>query len=76
MDGEFHLLHTQEDSYQERMNKIHQKYKNAYNPWEKEEEKELLHLFNEGKTSSEIAEILKRQPSSINARLRKLGKIN
>lgn len=62
-------------SYQERMDEIHDIYPRAYEPWNKEEEQKLLRLFKEGKNSQKIAEILERQPSSINARLKKLGEI-
>lgn len=65
----------QENSYQERIDKIHQKYKNAYNPWDKEEEKELLHLFKKGKTINEIADVLGRQPNAIRGKLIKLEEI-
>lgn len=62
--------------YEEKMNKILEKYSNAYQPWEKEEEKILLNLFRKGKSNKEISKILERQPSAIHARLKKLGEIN
>jgi predicted transcriptional regulator len=57
------------------MKKIHEKYKNAYKPWGKEEEQRLLNLFNEKKSISEISEVLERQPSAIEAKLIKLGEL-
>ena len=64
-----------QNSYEERMDEIHNSYPRAYEPWTNEEEQKLLRLFKEGKSPSKIADVLKRQPSSINSRLKKLGEI-
>lgn len=52
-----------------------QKCKNAYAPWTEEEELELLSLYRQDKTVSEIAVILQRNKGAIRARLKKLGMI-
>ncbi len=73
--SEKNIQEKTQKSYQEKMDEIHNSYPRAYEPWNKEEEQKLLRLFKEGKSPSKIAEILKRQLSSINARLKKLGEI-
>lgn len=65
----------EKESYQERIEKIQSKHSKAYSKWTKKEEKKLLKMFDEGKPNKEIADVLNRQPTSILARLKKLGKI-
>ena len=49
------------------------RYKRAYEPWNKEEEKRLSMLYKQGATIQELAQELQRQPGGIRARLKKLG---
>ncbi|OGI91345.1 hypothetical protein A3A09_01750 [Candidatus Nomurabacteria bacterium RIFCSPLOWO2_01_FULL_42_20] len=55
------------------LEKIREKHKNAYARWRKEEEKDLVQNFNEGKTIKEISILLGRKTGGIRARLVKLG---
>jgi DNA-directed RNA polymerase specialized sigma24 family protein len=50
-----------------------EKYKNAYETWEEKEDLLLKKLYFENKNNDEISQILKRKPSAIKSRLRKLG---
>ena len=52
---------------------IRKNHKRAYEPWNKEEEKRLSMLYQEGATIQELAQELQRQPGGIRARLKKLG---
>ena len=51
---------------------IRQTYQRAYEPWGEEEDAKLEALHNDGRTPSQIAEQLGRQPGAIRARIRKL----
>lgn len=51
---------------------ILKKHLKAYKPWEKQEESELIDLYNTGKSIEEIAESLGRQKSGIKTKLKKL----
>jgi hypothetical protein len=55
--------------------KIRETYPNAYRPWSKEEDADLIHRFNSDEKQSYIAQKLGRQPGAIHARLVKLGLI-
>ncbi len=57
--------------YHKRLERIKEKFPNAYEPWGGEEDNILRKLFSEDKSISEIARILKRQPGAIRARLMK-----
>lgn len=48
-------------------------YKNAYTPWTEDEEVTLCFLHKQGKSISELSDILGRNPGSICSRLKKLG---
>lgn len=61
---------VKEMSYMERQK---QEFENAYASWTVEEERDLLQLYIQGKTLSEIVAILHRNSGAIRARLRKLG---
>lgn len=50
------------------------KYKNAYMPWDKQSEDELIKFVVEGKSISELAVIYKRTQDAIRSRIRKLSK--
>lgn len=54
------------------MDRIKEDYPNAYEFWKEEDDDELIRLNSENKTIKEISQILKRQPSAISSRLRKL----
>ncbi len=62
--------------YREKIKKIIEKYPNAYQPWDKEEERILSNLFEKNFSTEEVAKILKRQPSAIWARLKKMKKVD
>jgi len=55
------------------LKKIQEKYPNHGKPWREEEDKELYNLHLQGKTSSEIASILKRTSWAIICRLKIKG---
>lgn len=50
------------------------KYKNAYLPWDKQSDDELIKLVVEGKSIRELAAIYKRTQEAIRSRIRKLSK--
>lgn len=52
---------------------IRQKYPKAYTEWTVDDDTQLKIGYAQGKTILELAELLKRQPSAISARLQKLG---
>ena len=52
------------------------KFHNAYSPWSEEDDLQLVHLFQEGKSIEELMAIFKRNRGSITSRLRKLGCIS
>src|SRR3989338_170856 len=54
------------------IDRIKEDYLNAYEFWKEEDDDELIRLNYENKTIKEISQILKRQPSAISSRLRKL----
>lgn len=54
---------------------LRQEHGNAYLPWEKEADKYLIRLYNEGKSIKELAEIFERNNGAIRSRLKKLGEI-
>ena len=60
-------------SWEERLKEIKKSYPRAYESWNEEEERELEQLFKSGLKPSEISKKLKRQPSAIRSRLRRLG---
>lgn len=55
------------------MQELKAKHENAYNKWTAEEEVLLKKYHSEGKTNSEIGELLKRNTGAVESRLRKLG---
>ena len=57
--------------YHKRLERIKEDYAYAYEPWKQEDDARLKRLNSENKTISEVAQILKRQPSAIRSRLRK-----
>ena len=50
------------------------KYENAYMPWDKQSDDELIKFVVEGKSISELATIYKRTQDAIRSRIRKLSK--
>lgn len=50
------------------------KHENAYMPWDKQSDDELIKLVGEGKSISELAAIYKRTQDAIRCRIRKLSK--
>jgi hypothetical protein len=59
----------------EYLNKVRIKYPNAYKSWGKQEITDLKKYFEEGKSASDIAQIMGRSRSGIRSRLIKLGLI-
>ncbi len=60
-------------NYHKQVKQIKEKFSNAYEPWKEEENKLLKELYSKNKSIKEIAQILKRQPSTISSRLKKFG---
>jgi len=59
--------------YHKRLEKIKEKFPNAYEPWGEEEDNKLKNLYLENTSINKIAQILKRQPGAIISRLKKFG---
>jgi ATP-dependent exoDNAse (exonuclease V) alpha subunit len=55
----------------ERLAKMRQQYPNAFKPWAKADDEQLLTLFKNGKGLSQLCTALQRQPGGIRARLKK-----
>lgn len=64
-------IDTKKD-YHKRLEKIKEKFSNAYEPWEEKDDNKLKELYSKNISVNEIAQILGRQPSAIKSRLRKL----
>lgn len=60
-------------SWSERLEKMREKYPNAYKPWSKSDDAELMRLFENGGevTIKKLTEVFGRHPGSIRARLKK-----
>lgn len=54
------------------ISEIRKTHANAYRPWDKEEERKIVELSNEGKTAKEIGKIVGRNKGAISSRLRKI----
>jgi len=54
------------------ISEIRNTHKNAYRPWDDDEEKRIVELSNEGMTAKEIGEIVGRNRGAISSRLRKI----
>jgi RecQ family ATP-dependent DNA helicase len=67
------IKNNMKTNYHERLEQIKEKYSNAYEPWEEDEDNKLKSLYLKNISTDEIAQILKRQPSAIRSRLRKQG---
>lgn len=63
----------QASSYQERIDKIRRHHPRAYEKWTEEEDAQLQQEYRAGRKVQKLAELLGRQPSAIEIRLRKLG---
>jgi hypothetical protein len=68
-------LHNQRDS-KSYIEKVREKYPNAYTPWELEEDSDLEREFLAGKKIRELSKMFRRQESAIEARLRNLDLMN
>ena len=64
-------LHNQKDP-ELSVEKVREKFPNAYMPWGSEEDSDLEREFLAGKNVRELSEIFRRQESAIEARLKKL----
>ncbi len=60
-------------TWNEKLEKMREKYPNAYRPWKEEEDARLVRLFSDGKsvTVKELTEKFGRHPGSIRARIKK-----
>jgi len=67
-------LHNQKDP-ELSIEKVREKFPNAYMPWGSEEESDLEREFLSGKNTGELSEIFRRQESAIEARLKRLDLI-
>ncbi len=63
-------------NYHNRLAEIKKKFQNAYEPWREEEDTKLREFFSESKSIIEICNLLGRQPSAIQSRLKKLNLIH
>ena len=61
------------ESNQDRLERIKQSHPNAYEPWTASQEELLRSMHKGGAPIHAIASALKRQPSAIESRIRKLG---
>ncbi|WP_010437908.1 TraR/DksA C4-type zinc finger protein [Ruegeria conchae] len=59
--------------YNQRLERIRTKYPNAYKSWSEDEENRLVALWEDGKSVSEIANLMGRGAGGIHSRLEKLG---
>ncbi len=64
---------SEEGDYNKRLEKIKEIFPNAYEPWSEKNDYLLKELYSKAISIDEIAQILKRQPSAIKSRLKKLG---
>ncbi len=55
------------------LTEVRREHPRAYEPWSKEEQEQLIALFQQGKAIKEICETLERQPGAVQARLGKAG---
>jgi len=62
-------------NYHERLEKIKEKYPNAYEPWTSEADEKIKRLHHQGKSNSELSKIFQRRSSAIRSHLKKLGLI-
>ncbi len=72
----FVLSINEKNDYHERLEKIKEKFSNAYESWKIEEDDQLKKLYSENYPIDEIAQILGRQSSAIRSRLKKTGILN
>lgn len=54
------------------ISEIRNTHQNAYRPWNEEEERKIMELSNQGKTTKEIGELVGRNKGAISSRLRKI----
>ena len=59
--------------YHKRLERIKEKFSNAYESWKEEEDDKLRNLYSQNNPINEISKILKRQPNAIKSRLKKFG---
>ncbi|MCY1636472.1 hypothetical protein [Marinifilum sp. D737] len=56
----------------DKIRKIKKEYKEAYKPWNREDDDELINLFFDGVPVGEMAIKLKRTKGAVRARIRKM----
>ena len=61
------------EDYTERLAKVREEHRRAYEKWSAGEDAELAQLVASGETVGEIATRLRRQPGAIRARMMKLN---
>ena len=59
--------------YHKKLERIKEKFSNAYESWKEEEDDKLRNLYSQNNPINEISKILKRQPNAIKSRLKKFG---
>jgi ATP-dependent DNA helicase PIF1 len=59
--------------WNEKLEKMRERYPNAYRPWAEDDDKKLMEIFGNGKkvTVKDMTEVFGRHPGSIRARLKK-----
>ena len=60
-------------TYHKRLKRIREEYSHAYDRWSRDEEDELMYLLDQGMKPQQIAQRLRRQPSAIRSRIRRIG---
>lgn len=55
------------------MSETRKQYPNAYKPWSKDDDEELLALYRKGKSTKELSMIFKRNEGGIRSRIKKLS---
>jgi DNA-binding CsgD family transcriptional regulator len=55
------------------LTKLREEYPQAFKPWTRGEEEQLVELFHKGRSLAEIARFLQRKRGAIRTRLKKLG---
>ena len=64
---------TPKSNYHKKLEKIKEKYPNAYEHWTSEADEKIKKLYHQGKSNFELSEIFQRKSGAIRSRLKKLG---
>ncbi len=67
-----HFPSYQKPEIKSKMEQSKEKYANAYQPWNEEDDLNLTEMFCKGKKIKELAEFFQRNAGAINSRIKKL----